>query len=71
MREDNINLEGSAVMEAIEGIKQISKHICWVPSKTAELEEWCSFLKGLAEAEGLEVEFEPKVAVTDEEVEKG
>lgn len=71
MRDDNIDLEGNAVMQAIESIKQISKHICWVPSKTVELEVWRSFLKGVVEAEGLEVEFEPKVAATDEEVRKG
>jgi hypothetical protein len=34
-----------------------------------KLEEWRSFLKGLAEAAGLEVEFEPTIAETDEQVE--
>jgi len=71
MRDDDSNVEGKDVVQALEYIKQISKHICWVPTKTAELEEWRSFLKGLAEAEGLEVEFEPSVADTDAQVENG
>jgi hypothetical protein len=71
MREDNSNVEGKDVMQVVEYIKEMSKHICWVPTKMAELEEWVSFLKGLAEAEGLEVEFEPRFAETDAQVENG
>lgn len=70
MRDDNNDVEGKDVMQVIENIKVISKYICWVPTKMVELEEWRSFLKGLAEAEGLFVEFEPRIAETDEQFEK-
>jgi hypothetical protein len=70
MHGDDGEVEGKDVMEIIENIKKISKHICWVPTKMAQLEEWRAFLKGLAGGVGLEVEFEPTIAETDEEFEK-
>jgi hypothetical protein len=70
MRDDNIHVDGKVVMKVIENICTISKHISWVPTKMPILEEWRSFLKGLADAEGLEIEFEPTTAQTDLQVEK-
>jgi len=70
MRDDNIHVDGKVVMKVIENIVTISKHISWVPTKMPILDEWRSFLKGLADAEGLEIEFEPTNVQTDLQVEK-
>ena len=70
MRDDNINVEGKVVMTVIENIITMSKHICWVPTKMPILEEWRSFLKGLGDAEGLEIDFDPTSVQTDLQAEK-
>ena len=70
MRSDKDDVDGRDVMQAIEYIKEIDKYICWVPTRMEETETWRSFLRGLAEAEGLIVDFEAKNAETDAEVEK-
>lgn len=69
MKEEDGSVEGKDVMRAIDYIKDIGKQICWVPTKMALFDEWRSFLKGLADGEGLEVDYEAE-AETDAQVER-